>query len=64
MKRNANHSRKSPGLPLAWSKADYAALRSKAADTYDDRVSEDLFDFDDERAEVDIIVHGMIDGAN
>ena len=64
MKRNAYRSRKSPGLPLVWSKADYAALWSKAADTYDDRVSEDLFDFDDERAEVDIIVHGMIDGAN
>ena len=27
--------------------------------TFDDRVTEDIFDFDDERAEVEIIVHGL-----
>lgn len=42
-------------LPIAW---------RKAADTCDDRVSENIFDVEDERAEVDIIVHGMLHGAN
>ncbi len=41
-----------------------ATLRAAAADTFDDRVSEDIFDAEDERAEVDIIVHGRIHGAN
>jgi len=27
--------------------------------TFDDRVTEDIFDIDDERAEVDIIAHGL-----
>ena len=64
MKRNAIRSRKSPQLPIAWREAEYAALRANAADTYDDRVSENIFDIEDERAEVDIIVHGMIHDAN
>ena len=34
------------------------------AATCDDRVSEDIFDIDDERAEVDIIVHGLAYGLN
>jgi hypothetical protein len=51
-------------LPIAWREAEYAALRVNAADTCDDRVSENIFDIDDERAEVDIIVHGMIHNAN
>ena len=64
MKRNVIRSRKSPQLPIAWREAEYAALRANAADTCDDRVSENLFDVDDERAEVDIIVYGMIHDAN
>lgn len=64
MKRNVIRSRKSPQLPIAWREAEYAALRANAADTCDDRVSENIFDVDDERAEVDIIVHGMIHDAN
>ncbi|OFW16445.1 MAG: hypothetical protein A3H27_02045 [Acidobacteria bacterium RIFCSPLOWO2_02_FULL_59_13] len=64
MKHNAIRSRKSPQLPIAWREAEYAALRANAADTYDDRVSENIFDIEDERAEVDIIVHGMIHDAN
>ena len=64
MKRTALRSRKSPEIPLAWSEAEYAALRADAADTSDDRVSQNIFDLDDERAEVDTIVHGMIHGAN
>jgi len=64
MKRTATRSRKLPELPIAWREAEYAALRANAADTCDDRVSEDIFDVDDERAEVDIIVHRMHHGAN
>jgi hypothetical protein len=64
MKRTALRSRKVPELPLAWSEAEYAALRADAADTCDDRVSQNIFDVEDERAEVDIIVYGMIHGAN
>lgn len=51
-------------LPISWRKAEASALRANAADTCDDRVSENIFDVEDERAEVDIIVHGMMHGAN
>jgi len=44
--------------------AEYAGLRANSADTLDDRVSEDNFDLEDERAEVEIIAHGMIHGLN
>ena len=64
MKRSALHSRKLPDLPIAWREAEYAALRANAADTCVDRVSENIFDVEDERAEIDIIVHGMMQGAN
>ena len=64
MKRTAHRSPKSTELPLAWREAEYAALRANAADTCDDRVSENIFDVEDERAEVDIIVDRMIHGAN
>ena len=64
MKRTALSRRKFPELPIAWREAEYAALRANAADTCDDRVSEDIFDVDDERAEVDLIIHRMNHGAN
>jgi hypothetical protein len=64
MKRSAFRSRKLPELPIAWREAEYAALRTNAADTCDDRVSENIFDAEDERVEVENIVHGMIHGAN
>jgi hypothetical protein len=64
MKRSAIRSRQLPERPIAWSEAEYVALRANAADTCDDRVSENIFDVEDERAEVDIIVRGMIHGAN
>ena len=64
MKHSTFRSRASPELPIAWSEAEYAALRTRAADTYDDRVSDDIFDVDDERAEVDIILNRMINDAN
>ncbi len=59
MKPNPIHRRKPAEIPVAWCEAEYAALRVNAADTCDDRVSEEIFDADDERAEVDIIVHGI-----
>ena len=64
MKRSAFRSLKLPELPIAWSEAEYAALRVNAADTCDDRVSENIFDVEDERAEVDIIVDRMIHRTN
>lgn len=64
MKRNASRNHKSPILPIAWRETEYAAPRSNAADRYDDRVSENIFDVEDERAEVDIIVRGMAHAAN
>lgn len=64
MKRSAFRGRKSLELPVAWCEVEYAALQAEAGDACDDRVSENMFDAEDERAEVDIIVHGMIRGAN
>jgi len=64
MKRSAYRSPKSLALPIAWREAEYAALRANAADTCDDRVSENIFDVEDERAEVDSIVRGLMHGAN
>jgi hypothetical protein len=49
---------------VAWRQAEYAALQAIDADTCDDRVSEDVFEVEDERAEVDIIVQGMLHGAS
>jgi len=63
MKRSAAHSPKR-ALPISWRDAENAALLANAADTCDDRVSENIFDVDDEREEVDIIVHGLMHGAN
>ena len=59
MKRTAIRSRKSRVLPIAWREAEYAALRAIDTDTCDDRVSESIYDPEDERAEVDSIVNGL-----
>ena len=64
MKRSTHRIRKSPELPVAWREAEYAALRDNAADSYDDRISENYFDADDARAEVDNIAHRMIHDSN
>ena len=64
MKHTVFSRRKASQLPVAWRLAEYAALRINAADTCDDRVSEEIFDVDDERAEVALIVHGMNYGLN
>jgi hypothetical protein len=64
MKSTTLHHQKSHQLPISWREAEYAARRINAEDTCDDRVTEDIFDVEDERAEVDIIVHNMIQDAN
>ena len=56
MKRSTNHNRKTSILPMTRSEDEDATLLRKSADACDDRVSEDIFDVDDEHAEVDIIV--------
>jgi len=64
MKRSTHRNRLSPQLPIAWRDAEYAAVQANAADSYDDRVFENMFDAEDERAEVDSIVHGMMHDSN
>jgi len=64
MKSNAFRGRQLSEMPIAWREAEYAALLANAEDTCDDRVSENIFDVEDERAEVDIIAHRMIRGAS
>jgi len=46
--------------PLAWNDDEYAGLWTSTSDTLDDRVSEDIFDAEDERAEVETVVHGAM----
>ena len=64
MRRTALPRHKAPEPPFAWGEAEYAALHTSAIDTLDDRVSEDIFDIEDERAEVELVVHGMIRNEN
>jgi enoyl-[acyl-carrier-protein] reductase (NADH) len=64
MKRAAARHQKAVELPIAWREAEYAALRANVADTSDDRVSENIFNVEDEWAEVDTIVHGINYRAN
>ena len=64
MKRSAFRIRKLRESPIARCETNYAALAANAEDTDDDRISERIFDIEDERAEVDVIVHGMIHGEN
>lgn len=44
------------GIPIAWRAAEYAARRINAKDTCDDRVSENIFDVEDEWTAVDSLV--------
>jgi len=59
MKRAAARHPRAPRIASAWRNAEYAALRAIEADNCDDRVSDDIFDIDDERAAVDIVVNGI-----
>ena len=60
MKRIALRTRQSVARSIPWDEAEYALLRANAADTCDDRVSDDTFDREGEHAEVDMIVRRMI----
>ena len=64
MKRNAIRTRPSAELPAVWNEAEFAATWKNITDTCDDRVSEDIFDVEDEHAEMDIIARGMDHGVN
>jgi hypothetical protein len=64
MKRNAFRGQKSKRLPIAWRDTDYAGLRTFAADNFDDRTSDNVFDVEDERAEIDSIVQRMMHDAS
>ena len=64
MKRSAVRNRELPERPIAWREAEYAARRFNAADTCDDRVSEEIYDVEDEYAKFGIIVHRMTRRSN
>lgn len=64
MKPSAFQTRKPAQYPVAWREAEFDALRANAADKCDDRVSEEIYDAEDERAEVGIIVDRMSHGSN
>ena len=61
MKRTALHTRK---VPVASRDLEYAALCGNFADTFDDRVTEDLVDYDDEREAVEVVAQRMIRTVN
>jgi hypothetical protein len=56
MKRDAFPSRKPQESRIGWRNGQYAAMGENKEDNFDDRVSEDIFDFEDEDREVDRIV--------
>jgi len=60
MNREMNRREAQYQPPLTWNEDEYAGLWTSTADTLDDRVSEDLFDAEDERAEVETVVHGTM----
>ena len=56
MKRDALRSRKPHELRIEWRDGENTTIGATAEDSFDDRVSEDIFDFEDEHIEVDRIV--------
>ena len=64
MKRNAISTQPSAEGPVVWNEAEFAVEWKNITDTCDDRVSDDIFDIEDEHVEVDLIVRGMDHGAN
>jgi len=60
MKRSAIRHPEGPVLTVAWSEAQYAELWFKGADKFDDRVSENIFDIEDEWVAIDAITHQFI----
>jgi hypothetical protein len=64
MKHRAIHHQQAPELPIAWRDTDFAAQWNRIGDNFDDRVSDSIFDVEDEYAEVESIVHRMDPAAN
>lgn len=64
MNRNLHRHTNLPGQLSVRCKAEYAMKQMNAADTCDDRVSENIFDEEDERAEVDLIVRQLFQSAH
>lgn len=64
MKRTGMSRRILPGLPIGWRMAERAMLRANAADTCNMRVSEDVFDVEDEQVEVAVLAHCRNHGLN
>lgn len=64
MNRNLHRHTNLPGQLSVRRKAEYAMKQMNAADTCDDRVSENIFDEEDERAEVDLIVRQLFQSAH
>jgi len=58
MKRIASR-RRLAASPIAGPQAENALLRAYSADSFDDRVSEDIFDVEDEYAEMAIIAQHL-----
>jgi len=56
MKRTSVRTRKLPKPPIAWREREYEALQL-SPDPFADRVTEEIYDVDDEHAEVDVILH-------
>lgn len=61
MKRTALRTRR---IPVAWSDLEYAALQGNFTDNFDDRVSESLVDYEDEREALEVVVQRTIRSVN
>jgi len=61
MRRTALRTRKVPVDPAHLATA---APSDHLADSFEDYVSEDLVDYDDEREAVDLVVHGSLRSVN
>lgn len=55
MKRTVIHEAKSSERLATLHGAGYVAFKGKVNDTFEDRVSDDIFDADDERAELGLL---------
>jgi len=61
MKRTALRSRKATVVPTHFGNATPS---DGLADSFEDYLSEDLVEYDDEREAVDVVVHGSIHSVN
>ena len=61
MKRTALHTRKALVVPTHLARA---VPWDHLADSFEDYISEDLVEYDDEREAVDVVVHGSIHSVN